>query len=370
LEDHWFDTLNKVLVQKNPRRSLLGTAGLLASLGDPLSAAAKKEKKRNNRKKKDKHKKKEKVKDQDPPRLCGLDVHDACASTFSLGQHIQDCTDLCEHCRAAGTAFCISERDESPTCCLPGERCCGVGSFGSCCPTNKCCTRADGAPPFCAPASEVCCRDGTGGSCPRGEACCTNGTCLACDPLTVPNPVTCQCECPGGGAPPCGCADNCVGPSLACCDGECVNITVDEIHCGGCNQPCVPGLECCAGRCIDPLSDQEFCGGCFAPPCTGGWLCCDGDCKDLAHDEEHCGGCGQTCIGPDLECCDGNCVNTRTDPLNCGGCGRGGLGLGCCGGNPYRPSEQFCCPDELRPCNNNQVCCPNNLGNPDCCPRP
>src|SRR5262245_43120947 len=156
MAEHWFDQLNKAIVQTNRRRSLLGAAALLTNLdlGAPFSATASKGKKGNNgkghshgkghRKHKDNHKNKNKEKDQTdqgpPPPLCGLDVHDACASTFSLGQHIQDCTDTCEHCRAAGVAFCISERDERPICCLAGERCCGDGIFGTCCPANKCCT--------------------------------------------------------------------------------------------------------------------------------------------------------------------------------------------------------------------------------------
>jgi hypothetical protein len=285
-EDNWFDTLNKMLLQDAPRRTLLRAAATLSGgllFGDRQSTEAAK-----NRKRKRKRKRK-KDKPQPRPQSCSGGVCAAIPQWAGDDNEIAFCEFVCEQCpRNNPQRFCI----------LGGQV-------------------AD------------CCDEG-----------------------------------------------------LTCCGDICVNTFDDDNHCGSCNHRCSPGKVCFGGDCLcqngltlcgdicrDTDRDENNCGGCNQP-CTGGWVCCDGDCKDSDRDEEHCGGCGQTCIGPDLQCCGGDCVNTRTDPEHCGACYRGEAGFRCCGGHVYDPTLQFCCPDELRPCFNDQLCCTRNDGTPACCPRP
>lgn len=52
---------------------------------------------------------------------------------------------------------------------------------------------------------------------------------------------------------------------------------------------------------------------------------CTGVCVDIQVDNAHCGGCNRPCSGvPDLQftCCGGACVGLKQDPNNCGVCGR------------------------------------------------
>jgi hypothetical protein len=359
MEDHSFDTLNKALVHKNPRRSLLGAAALLTSLdlAAPLNALAKKGngkgKGKEHGKHKDKQKNKNKGKGQGQPQLCGPDIHEACASEFSLAYHtpkdVQSCTDQCEQCRAAGTAFCIIEREERATCCPGAEACCGDGIFGDCCAADRCCARAGGDPPFCAQPGKYCCRDGTGGSCRLGEACCADGTCLACEAPAVPNPATCECACPDGTAPPCGCDESCLGPVFGCCDGECVDLTSNNDHCGGCDRPpCTePGKQCCNGGCVDVQFNNAHCGD-NCQPCPSGRICCNGA-----------------------------CVDPFTDPNHCGRCGISAPGHFCCGGFLWLERDFHCCfypSGRTWPCHNGGLftnqCCVLPGGGETCCPRP
>jgi hypothetical protein len=106
------------------------------------------------------------------------------------------------------------------------------------------------------------------------------------------------------------------------CDGECVDLTSDPDHCGGCNQPCADGAACGAGACD-------------ADPCPAGLLPCGSQCVEVDNDSAHCGGCSQTC-NPGQSCvlghctsggcpagfiaCGQQCVDPLSDPAHCGGC--------------------------------------------------
>lgn len=90
---------------------------------------------------------------------------------------------------------------------------------------------------------------------------------------------------------------------LALCDGECVNLNVDILHCGSCDaacfegtcndgsceafQTCPPGLINCFGTCVDPSSDPANCGGC-------GIACESGSCSLGSCDIGECF-CGGVC---------------------------------------------------------------------------
>lgn len=161
----------------------------------------------------------------------------------------------------------------------------------------------------------------------------------------------------------------------ACCDGQCVNLNTDAMHCGTCERACMPGQSCGAGNCNDcPVSGQAMCNmvctdlqsnnlncGACNRMCGAGQSCqagactcqaplglCNGSCTDLSGDGNNCGACGTVCpagqVCSNSACsaggcpagqmtCGNSCFNTQTDPLNCGGCGTPcPQGLACAGG--------------------------------------
>lgn len=70
--------------------------------------------------------------------------------------------------------------------------------------------------------------------CVPDEVCPTTNPCVVMDCVEE----RCQASAVANGTP--------CGPNAAdrCCGGECVDISSDTGHCGGCNTPCAPGLEC------------------------------------------------------------------------------------------------------------------------------
>lgn len=116
-----------------------------------------------------------------------------------------------------------------------------------------------------------------------------------------------------------GTSGSCEDQGLADCGGECVDVTTNAAHCGGCNQPCDSGVSCSGGQC----SGQ----------CPSGYIECEpGTCTDILIDASHCGACGNpclstqacvsaicTCPGTQTECAD-SCVDTLTNDDHCGGC--------------------------------------------------
>lgn len=104
------------------------------------------------------------------------------------------------------------------------------------------------------------------------------------------------------------------------CGGDtCIDLQVDEAHCGACDAACPEhatctdgectcggGLMTCAGACVNVAADPSHCGACDAP-CEAGLVCNAGECTE---------GCGA------LTECNGGCIDTTSDPLHCGGCGR------------------------------------------------
>ncbi len=360
LDDHWFDNLNKALVRDFPRRTLPQTAvAVVAGLALGVAPAVDAAKKRRKRKRKGKGK--DKGLGQEP--RCG---QAACQTAFATDEAIDACQIECGRCQRTGTDFCIHDpvagRPEvHPTCCPPGEECCGV----VCCgpeETSTCCRSLSGPAlvSVCVAGRVDCCDDDPAGWCdPDTQRCCPGVGCV--------NGT--ECPAPGGQ-----CGETCLTyPTLRCCDGDCVNITVNEAHCGGCNQTCFgPNLRCCGGDCVDLMNDLDNCGACGlpcgGPPGPGVWTCCDGDCKGLHNDEENCGACGETCIGPGLACCSSTCVNTLTDADHCGRCNNRDPDFQCCSGRLYDPDVQFCCdPFAGPPCFHGQFCCTTDAGLPGCC---
>ena len=68
------------------------------------------------------------------------------------------------------------------------------------------------------------------------------------------------CQCPTGGAIPCGdtCCDS---PEDLCCNGVCTNVVFDRNNCGACGNRCGEGEDCCGETCV-PLDTEQNCGCC------------------------------------------------------------------------------------------------------------
>jgi hypothetical protein len=198
---------------------------------------------------------------------------------------------------------------------------------------------------------------GCGNVCGSGLTCAA-GQCVDCVPGTPEcdtdsDPIT-----PGdGGTYGLDCPD-----PLVPCDGECVDLLVDPLHCGGCDIECADDESCeqgqclplcddglipCGEECVDPLIDTNNCGDC-GNECGDDELCSDGycvpDCSPLewcgdgcvylGSDLDHCGECDNACdegwycvAGEcDDECpspyvaCGDVCVDVMSDPFHCGHC--------------------------------------------------
>jgi hypothetical protein len=103
------------------------------------------------------------------------------------------------------------------------------------------------------------------------------------------------------------------------CGDDCVDVTRDPSHCGGCFERCGSNESCVTGRCVEETSCR--------PPRTD----CGVGCVDLSSNPYHCGSCGNECSGAciDGSCesscpsgrCGTRCVDFDSDPTNCGGCG-------------------------------------------------
>jgi protein-disulfide isomerase len=125
--------------------------------------------------------------------------------------------------------------------CPQGQTCCGgeckdldrdprnCGECGKSCTAGFVCSNGTCAEK-CPPGDKEC----GGGCCKAGESC-QNGTCV----------------------PESGCTD-CHGTTPECCGEECVNIVLDEAHCGRCFNQCKEREFCRFGECICPLG--QTCG--------------------------------------------------------------------------------------------------------------
>ncbi|WP_437587283.1 hypothetical protein [Sorangium sp. So ce1000] len=155
----------------------------------------------------------------------------------------------------------------------------------------------------------------------------------------------------GGGAADC-------APSLAACEGGCVDLSTNNANCGACGVVCSGGAFCGAGRCVcregDGMcngvctfldADPQNCGACGIR-CGSGQFCrhgvceegcpppqisCDGECVDPEWSDGDCG-CGDMCdegeechdgecdcVAPEVRCGE-SCVDLRSDGEHCGDC--------------------------------------------------
>jgi hypothetical protein len=89
-----------------------------------------------------------------------------------------------------------------------------------------------------------------------------------------------------------GCAQgaSCALAGESVCNGGCVDLSVNNANCGGCNNVCAAGSMCQSGRCT----------------CPGGDAYCHGVCLPVSDDPGNCGGCDVKC-GPGMACVGGKC---------------------------------------------------------------
>jgi len=142
--------------------------------------------------------------------------------------------------------------------------------------------------------------------CRPERACAADGACRDDDPCTLnercdPGRRVCRvdelspgtaCGLPGSGRSCRGGACQCPAGRVTTCDGQCVDVATDPVHCGRCSVACVAGAWCRNGACGCP-GPQSYC------PVAG--------CVDLRVDPGHCGLCGLACAAGS-QCIDGRCV--------------------------------------------------------------
>jgi thiol-disulfide isomerase/thioredoxin len=228
------------------------------------------------------------------------------------------------------TARCRQRAGKKVCVCPDGREACG----SKCCPPTFLCRRTARGKKVCVcpPRTRPC----------RGR--CVPLTdpahCGACGRTCPPATVCVSGQCVGGdgsGTGPGGSGECVCPPGQTCCDGGCVDLNLDEAHCGRCDQPCPEGQTCCDGTCRDLRADGENCGECGAR-CRQGLVCnegrcgsdcpegkklCSGQCVTPSSDHTNCGGCpggsgGENCIN--LTCCSGECVHLGLSDEHCSGC--------------------------------------------------
>lgn len=227
-----------------------------------------------------------------------------------------------------------SDETGPPPVCLVGEACkpddpCALdgvcGADGTCVPTEV--VPCDAPPGPCYTPRGVCqpergcvypplramsaCDDGD--SCTLGDGCDGMGTCVP-GPL-CPSNDPCQPQvCTEEGCVPIDAEDGISCGPLAeerCCDGECVDISSDPQHCGGCDAGCAPGQPCesveVTSECLD------------SPPDTSGRCRCvmaDAECPEGQLCRTVAPYAGR-CAPADERACDGEIVEVDLCPNYC-----------------------------------------------------
>ncbi|HTV23775.1 MAG TPA: hypothetical protein VMG12_34025 [Polyangiaceae bacterium] len=151
----------------------------------------------------------------------------------------------------------------------------------------------------------------------------------------------------------------------AACDGACVDLDSDALHCGACDATLDDGELCsrgkpidaddgcgsrrlCARGCVDTDSSPFHCGACGVRcdrgarctmgrcACPAGLRDCGSECSECCSDddcpmEKSCsdGACVLVCSAPLVACMD-RCVDLQTEPKHCGRCGNDCGPMGTC----------------------------------------
>jgi hypothetical protein len=238
--DHWFDSLNRLLVRPAPRRATLRSAAALVFAAllvvrHPIAVGA--------------------VRERCARRACRR--HPWPQTTEEADRNF--CEIKCGRCKKTGTAFCIHRADnhhdtDHATCCRRDEKCCQDTFY--CCPAEYRCCKDPSKPFPCCPPGRDCCSGDPDGCCGEGEECCdTRDVGEAC----VPRGSCCPDDTETGW---CGSDQTCC-PGVGCVAGdECGNACPP----GPNYQPCPDGYRCCEGGITGP-------GGCYDPSTH---QCCPG----------------------------------------------------------------------------------------------
>jgi hypothetical protein len=263
----------------------------------------------------------------------------------------------------------------------------------------------------CGDNGEFCCH---GNCCNGGEVCSLGLVCAACKDILDtcatddqccsgicdPNLKLCVCQIAGLN---CSQDRNCCGvTNPGCCNATCVDLNIDLVHCGSCNNPapvgaiCIGGSPSCQGdpnlivcnnTCVDTNVDLHHCGRCNHACNIGSEVCSVGHCCPVGFEwtgtrccpigfHEDGGICCSAgfhasnglCCAVGMTNCGGTCVNTSVDLNHCGQCFRpapaGGVCLGgvpqctlgfhndngrCCAAGSHNEGP-FCCVDGFRNC--------------------
>lgn len=68
-----------------------------------------------------------------------------------------------------------------------------------------------------------------------------------------------------------------IGDGFTCCNNKCVDLRVDDNHCGRCRGECNYTHKCCRGQCVNLSYDKRHCGQCNRK-CKKGDFCIYGLC--------------------------------------------------------------------------------------------
>lgn len=159
-------------------------------------------------------------------------------------------------------------------------------------------------------------------------------------------------------------ADPCIGVSCSseqeCCNGTCVDTSSDPMNCSHCGAICGAGEICALGLCQCGADQAQG-----RPVCDEGEACCGDECVDVSFDSRHCGGCDQVCDSSNTLCVAGECVcevGYRTcgmDPLCETDIGSSDAHCGVCDNACDATSEcNFgLCSCGLSLCEMNEACC-------------
>jgi hypothetical protein len=85
----------------------------------------------------------------------------------------------------------------------------------------------------------------------------------------------------------------------------------------------------------DAIVADSIGGPCAAGVCAGGLTCCNGACVNLQNDPLHCGVCANTCVAPMPMCSAGTCTAQSCLPV----CGPGAVCCDIIGPGPTRPAQ-------------------------------
>jgi hypothetical protein len=127
---------------------------------------------------------------------------------------------------------------------------------------------------------------------------------------------------------------------LGYCGGECVEVSWNDDHCGGCDNPCSVIEACEAGTCVSTCGFSE--------------VPCGNVCVNTSENDAHCGGCNQPCDSGQ-QCIGGTCTGSGDGGdggddggNNTGNCCVPHAGTGCTIGAIQTcvcNSDPFCCSD-------------------------